>query len=61
MIEKIKQARDNNNVFAAVLTYLSKALDCINHEPLTAKLNAYGFDNPSLKFISAYLNFRKKN
>ena len=52
----IKQARD---VFAAVLTDLSKAFDCIKHELLIAKLNAYGFDSPSLKFISAYLNFRK--
>ena len=60
MIEKIKQARDNNNVFAAVLTDLSKAFDCINHELLIAKLNAYGFDSPSLRFISAYLNFRKQ-
>ena len=60
MIEKIKQARDNNNDFVAVLTDLSKAFDCINHELLIVKLNAYGFDNPSLKFISAYLNFRKQ-
>ena len=46
MIEKIKQARDNNNVFAAVLTNLSKAFDCNNHKLLIAKLNAYGFDSP---------------
>ena len=51
MIEKIKPARDNNNVFAAVLTDLSKAFDCINHEFLIAKSNACGFDSPSLKFI----------
>ena len=60
MVEKLKQAKDNNNVFAAVLTDLSKAFDYINHELLIAKLNAYGFDSPSLKFISAYLNFRKQ-
>ena len=60
MIEKIKQARDKNNVFAAVLTDLSKTFDCINHEPLIAKLKAYGFDSPSFKFISAYSNFRKQ-
>ena len=60
MNEKIKQARDNNIGFAAVLTDLSKAFDCINHELLIAKLNAYGFDSLSLKFISAYLNFRKQ-
>ena len=39
---------------------MSKEFDCINHERLIAKLNAYGFDSPSLKFISAYLNFRKQ-
>ena len=61
MIEKLKQSRDNNNVFVAVLTDLSKACDCINHELLiAAKLNGYGFVSPSLKFISAYLNFRKQ-
>ena len=36
--------RDNKGVFAAVLTDLSKAFDCISHEFLIAKLNAYGFD-----------------
>ena len=45
MTEKIKQIRDNDNVFAAVLAGLSKEFDCINHELLIAKLNAYGFDS----------------
>ena len=58
--QKIIITIDNNNVFVAVLTDLSKAFDCINHELLIAKLNAYRFDSPSLKFISAYLNFRKQ-
>ena len=44
LTEKIKQARDNNNVFAALLTDLSKAFDCITHELLNTKLNAYGDD-----------------
>ena len=61
MIEKIKQARDNNNVFDVALTDLSKAFDCINHKLLIPKLNVYDFDSPSLKFMSVYLNFRKQN
>ena len=60
MIEKNKQGRGNINVFAAVLTDLSKTFDFINHELLIAKLNAYGFDSLTLKFVSAYLNFRKQ-
>ena len=35
----------------------SEAFNCINHELLSAYLNAYGFDS---QFISAYLNFRKQ-
>ena len=40
-------------MFATVMTDLSKASDCISHEPLIAKLNAYGFDQTSLKVIIA--------
>ena len=44
MIEKMKSARDNKEFCAAILADLSKALDCICHNLLIAKLNAYGFD-----------------
>ena len=59
-LKKIKHEIDNNNVFAVVLTNLSKRYDCINHEFLIAKLNPCGFDSPSLKFMSAYSIFRKQ-
>ena len=59
--KKAKQGGYDISVFAAVLTDLSKVFDCINQELLIAKLNAYGFDSPSLKFIYAYLNFREQN
>ena len=39
---------------------LSKAFDCISHELLIAKLNAYGFDVKSLNFILAYFTNRKQ-
>ena len=58
MIETLRKTRDKNWVFAAVMTDLSKAFDCISHEHLIAKLNAYGFDETSLKVIISYLKNR---
>ena len=37
---------------------LLNAFNTINHEPLIAKLNAYGFSEPSLKLIYNYLKDR---
>ena len=34
---------------------LSKAYDCILHNLLIAKLEAYGFERDSLKFMYSYL------
>ena len=42
-----------------MLTDLSKAFDCLNHELLIAKLDAYGFDQLSLEVILSYLSRRK--
>ena len=60
MIGKLRKIRDEKGVFAAVFTCLSKAVDCISHQLLIAKLGAYGFDTKSIAFISAYLKNRKK-
>ena len=51
---------DNNKAFSALLTDLSKAFDCICHDLLVAKLDAYGLSLPSLKLIQDYLLNRKK-
>ena len=50
---------DRGKVFGAVLTDLSKAFDCLNHDFLIAKLNAYGFSLPALRLIHDYLLNRK--
>ena len=55
MIEMWRKAIDENKVAGAILTDLSKALDCLSHDLLIAKLEAYGFDKPALKLIRDYL------
>ena len=58
MPEKWKKSADNGKAFGALLTNLSKAFDCLDHELLIAKLNAYGFNLSSLKLIHDYLSNR---
>ena len=60
MLERWKKALDKKHMACALLTDLSKAFDCINHELLIAKLEAYGFDNDSLGYIYSYLTHRKQ-
>ena len=60
MLEKWKLALDKSGCAGALLTDLSKAFDCLNHELLIAKMDAYGFDHASLVLISSYLSDRKQ-
>ena len=60
MIEKWKKTVDNGGVFGALLTDLSKAFDCIPHDLIIAKLEAYGFHIDALKLIHDYLSNRKQ-
>ena len=39
MLEKWNRSVDNSKIFGALLTELSKAFDCLDHEFLIAKLN----------------------
>ena len=47
-------------MFGALLTDLSNAFDCLDHELLIAKLNAYGFSLTALKLVHNYLSNRKQ-
>ena len=60
MIEKWKESVDSGRVFGALMTDLSKAFDCLHHELLIAKLDAYGFDIKSMELIQQYLSNRKQ-
>ena len=41
-----------------MLTDLSKAFDCVNHELMIAKLEAYGFSKSALEYTYSYLKNR---
>ena len=60
LIEKWKKSVDNDGAFDALLTDHSKAFDCLSHELLIAKLDAYGFDKNALKLVNSYLTHRKQ-
>ena len=55
MVEKMLLFRDKKEVCGAIMTDLPKAFDCISHDLLIAKLNAYGFDQNALNIIHNYL------
>ena len=54
LLEKLKRSLDSQGIGAALLTDLSKAFDCLNHNLMIAKLHANDFDESSLKFNSSY-------
>ena len=58
MLEMWKKALDEKKIVGGILTDLSKAFDCLSHDLLIAKLEAYGFDKAALKFIYDYLKDR---
>ena len=60
LLEKWKSSVDKGKTFGALLTDLSKAFDCLDHELLTAKLKAHGFDLHALRLIHDYLTNRKQ-
>ena len=59
MIEKWRRNLDQGGICGALFTDLSKAFDCLVHDFLIAKLEAYGFTYESLKLINSYLTDRK--
>ena len=60
MLEKWKSSVDKGKVFGVLLTDLSKAFDCLSHELIIAKLNAFGYSLAALKLMQNYLVERKQ-
>ena len=63
LIEKWKESVENGEAFLTLFTDLSKAFDCLSHELLIAKLDAYGFDrvNKSVYIVSHTYRFCWQN
>ena len=51
---------DGYGYTGAVLMYLTKTLDTINHELLIAKLYSYGLFKDALKLIFSYMSVDKE-
>ena len=55
-METCKKFLDKKGYVGAVLVDLLKAFDCLDHDLLLAKLDAYGFSRSALKLICSYLS-----
>ena len=60
MLEKSMSAADNKKSFGALLTDLSKTFDCLLHDLLIVKLNAYWFGMSAFPFVHGYLKNHMK-
>ena len=60
LLEKQKNSFVKAKIFWSFAYRSLKAFDCLDHELLTAKLNAYGFTLPALRLIHDYLSNRKE-
>ena len=60
ILEHWRSAVDKGKAFGALLIDLSKTFDCLSHELIIAKLNAYGFSLAAIKLVQSYLSKRRQ-
>ena len=55
MIESWQALQNKGQKVGAIIMYLSKAFDTLNHKPLFKKLQAYGFNKKHFLLLKAIL------
>ena len=60
LAEDWKKDLDKQQYVGAVLMVLSKAIDCLPHDLILAKLSAYGLSANACDFLNSYLSNRKQ-
>ena len=60
LLQKWQKELDLSGIVETVLMDLSQAYNCLQHDLVIAKLDAYGLDTNSLRFLFDYLNYRKQ-
>ena len=60
LLQKWKKELDSSGIVGTILMDLSKAYDCLPHDLVLAKLEAYGLDTNSLRFLFDYLSCREQ-
>ena len=60
LLEEWREHLDINKTVGGILMDLSKAFDCVPHDLLLAKLDAYGIDDNLILYIHSYLLNRKQ-
>ena len=60
LIQSLKKELENSGLVGAILMGFSKGYDCLPHNLLIAKLEAYGLDKPSFNLLNDYLRLRKQ-
>ena len=59
-VENLKESLDKGHTAGAIFMDLSKAFDCLPHNLLIAKLNAYGLDSSACDLLASYLTDRRQ-
>ena len=60
LLQKWQKELDSSGIVETILMDLPQAYDCLPHDLIIAKLEAYGLDTNSLRFPFDYLSCRKQ-